>query len=83
MTVGLHPAYVRGEAYLAAHEGGKAAGEFQKIIDHRVLALNPVGALAHLTLPVPMLYKETQSKPKRHIKISSRSGKMPTPIYKS
>jgi eukaryotic-like serine/threonine-protein kinase len=50
MTVGLHPAYVRGEAYLAAHEGGKAAGEFQKIIDHRVLALNPVGALAHLDL---------------------------------
>jgi predicted Zn-dependent protease len=50
MTVGLHPAYVRGEAYLAAHEGGKAAGELQKIIDHRVLALNPVGALAHLDL---------------------------------
>ena len=38
--------YVRGKAYLAAHEGSKAAGEFQKIIDHRVLALNPIGALA-------------------------------------
>ena len=47
---GLHPIYVRGEAYLAAHEGSKAAGEFQKIIDHRVLVLNPIGALAHLGL---------------------------------
>ena len=31
MTVGLHPIYVRGEAYLAAHDGSKAAGEFQRI----------------------------------------------------
>ena len=50
MTVGLHPIYVRGEAYLAAHDGSKAAAEFQKIVDHRVLVLNPVGALAHLDL---------------------------------
>jgi eukaryotic-like serine/threonine-protein kinase len=50
MTVGLHPIYVRGQAYLAAHEGSKAAGEFQKIIDHRVLVLNPTGALAQLGL---------------------------------
>ena len=48
---GLYPAYVRGEAYLAAHDGGKAAGEFQKIIDHPGVALNePIGALAHLQL---------------------------------
>jgi eukaryotic-like serine/threonine-protein kinase len=40
---GLDPIYLRGEAYLEAHEGGKAAGEFQKIIDHRVLVLNPIG----------------------------------------
>ncbi len=50
IVAGLHPIYVRGEAYLAAHEGNKAAGEFQKIIDHRVLALNPIGALAQLGL---------------------------------
>ena len=49
-TVGLHPIYVRGEAYLAAHDGSKAAAEFQKIVDHCVLVLNPVGALAHLDL---------------------------------
>jgi hypothetical protein len=28
----LYPVFVRGEAYLAAHEGSKAAIEFQKII---------------------------------------------------
>ena len=31
----LQPAYVRGEAYLQMHEGGKAGEEFQKIVDHR------------------------------------------------
>ena len=29
------PAYVRGEAYLAAHRGAEARAEFQKILDHR------------------------------------------------
>ena len=47
---GLYPVYVRGEAYLAAHEGAKAAGEFQKIADRRGIGLNPLGALAHLGL---------------------------------
>jgi DNA-binding winged helix-turn-helix (wHTH) protein/Flp pilus assembly protein TadD len=47
----LYPVYVRGEAYLAAHEGGKAVAEFQKILDHRGIVLNePIGALAHLQL---------------------------------
>jgi len=47
---GLYPVYVRGKAYLAAREGSKAASEFQKIIDHRSIALNPLGALANLGL---------------------------------
>jgi DNA-binding winged helix-turn-helix (wHTH) protein len=47
----LYPAYVRGLAYLAAHEGAEAAGEFQKIVDHRgVVVSDPIGALAHLQL---------------------------------
>ena len=47
----LYPVYVRGEAYLAAHQGKEAAGEFQKILDHRGIVLNePIGALAHLQL---------------------------------
>jgi len=47
----LYPVYVRGEAYLAAHHGGEAAAEFQKILDHRGIVLNePICALAHLQL---------------------------------
>jgi eukaryotic-like serine/threonine-protein kinase len=47
----LYPVYVRGEAYLAAHQGSKAEAEFQKILDHRGIVLNePIGALAHLQL---------------------------------
>jgi tetratricopeptide (TPR) repeat protein len=47
----MFPTYVRGEAYLALHQGSKAAGEFQKIVDHRGLVLNrPIGPLAYLGL---------------------------------
>ena len=62
MSVGLHPIFVRGQAYLAAHEGSKAAGEFQRIIDHRVLVLNPVGALAHLNLARAYVLQSNTSK---------------------
>jgi tetratricopeptide (TPR) repeat protein len=48
---GLYPVYVRGEAFLAAHQGAEAAAEFQKLLDHRGIVLaDPVGALAHLQL---------------------------------
>ncbi|HXU19302.1 MAG TPA: hypothetical protein VN788_01830, partial [Verrucomicrobiae bacterium] len=41
----------RGEAYLAAHRGSEAAGEFQKILDHRGIVGDAViGALAHLQI---------------------------------
>jgi len=47
----LYPVYVRGEAYLAARDGNRAAGEFQKILDHRGIVLyEPIGALANLQL---------------------------------
>jgi eukaryotic-like serine/threonine-protein kinase len=47
----MYPIYVRGQAYLAAHEGSEAAAEFQKILDHRGIVLNePIGALAHLQI---------------------------------
>ena len=36
----LYPVYVRGEAYLAAHRGGEAAAEFQRILDHPAI-VNP------------------------------------------
>jgi len=47
----FYPAYVRGEAYLAARQGTEAAAEFQKILDYRgLVAADPIGALAHLQL---------------------------------
>jgi tetratricopeptide (TPR) repeat protein len=47
----LYPAYVRGLAYLAAHQGAEAVAEFQKILDHRgIVICDPVGALAHMQL---------------------------------
>jgi len=50
-TPALHPVYVRGEAYLVAHQGTEAAAEFQKILDQRGVVLNePIGALARLGL---------------------------------
>jgi eukaryotic-like serine/threonine-protein kinase len=45
----LYPTYVRGQAYLAAGQGGAAAAEFQKIIDHSGIVWNCwTGALARL-----------------------------------
>jgi eukaryotic-like serine/threonine-protein kinase len=47
----FYPVYVRGEAYLALHQGAEAAAEFQKILDHRgIVAGDAIGALAHLGL---------------------------------
>ena len=46
-----YPIYLRGEAYLAAHQGPAAAAEFQKILDHPGLILNdPIAPLARLGL---------------------------------
>ncbi len=47
----LYPAYVRGQAYLLAHNGTAAAAEFQKLLDHRGIVGNFVtGSLAHLQI---------------------------------
>ena len=43
----LYPIYIRGQVYLAAHNGPAATVEFQKLIDHAGIVLNyPTGALA-------------------------------------
>jgi hypothetical protein len=45
----MFPAYIRGQAYLAARQGKEAATEFQKILDHNGIVWNCwTGALAHL-----------------------------------
>jgi len=47
----LYPAYMRGEAYLMAHNGSAAVAEFQKLLDHRGLIANDItGSLAHLEI---------------------------------
>jgi serine/threonine protein kinase len=47
----LYPPYVRGQTYLALHQGKEAAAEFQKFIDHRtIVASSPLAALARLGL---------------------------------
>jgi serine/threonine protein kinase/tetratricopeptide (TPR) repeat protein len=51
LNIALYPVYVRGQAYLAAHEGAAAAAEFQKILGHPGVVVNePIGALAQLGL---------------------------------
>jgi len=48
---GLHSAYIRGDALVAAHRYTEATAEFQKILDHRgIVGADPIGALAHLQL---------------------------------
>jgi eukaryotic-like serine/threonine-protein kinase len=50
-SLDLYPVYVRGEAFLASHQGSEAAAEFQKIIDWPgVVQSAPIGALAHLEI---------------------------------
>ena len=48
---GLHSAYVRGQALVAARRFAEAAAEFQKILDHRgIVGSDPIGALVHLQI---------------------------------
>jgi Tfp pilus assembly protein PilF len=42
--------YVRGMAYLAAHQGARATAEFQKVLDYPNIAFSGSRALAHLGL---------------------------------
>jgi serine/threonine protein kinase/tetratricopeptide (TPR) repeat protein len=61
----MYPVFVRGEAYLAAHQGREAAAEFQKILDQRGISLNqPIRALAHLDLARAYLLQADTAKAK-------------------
>ncbi len=47
----LYPVYIRGQAYLAAHQGAEAAREFQEIVNHRGVTIGDAfSVLAHLGL---------------------------------
>jgi tetratricopeptide (TPR) repeat protein len=68
VEVFLCPAYLRGEAYLMLHNGGAAAAEFQKFIDHYGLVMNfPWGVLARLGLARAYAL-EAQTDPAAHDK---------------
>jgi tetratricopeptide (TPR) repeat protein len=48
---GLHSAYVRGEALMAARQYAEAAAEFQKVLNHPgIVGTDPIGVLAYLQL---------------------------------
>jgi tetratricopeptide (TPR) repeat protein len=94
----LYPVYVRGEAYLAAGQDSAAAAEFQKILDHSGIVWNCwTGALAHLGVARANAFSRGPFKdrgrermptspavaPSPPTKISSRSGKTPTPTSPS
>jgi eukaryotic-like serine/threonine-protein kinase len=89
----LYTIYVRGEAYLAAGQGGAAAVEFQKILDHSGIVCNCwTGALAHLGLARSNALRAKTSQGadadaargrSPPTKISSHSGKTPTPTSPS
>ncbi len=66
MGVGaLYPIYVRGEAYLAEHQGAKAAAEFQRILDHRGIVLSdPIGVLARLQVGRALVLSGDKAKAK-------------------
>jgi eukaryotic-like serine/threonine-protein kinase len=50
-TAPLFPVYLRGQAFLAMHDGVRAAAEFQKYVDHPGVVKNyPLAALARLGL---------------------------------
>jgi serine/threonine protein kinase len=50
-TIPLYPAYFRGQAYLATHQGALAVAEFQKVLKYRFLdGGDPIGSLANLGL---------------------------------
>jgi serine/threonine protein kinase/predicted Zn-dependent protease len=47
----LYPAYVRGEAYLAAKRGAEAAAEFRKILSNPgIVYSDPIGAVARMQI---------------------------------
>jgi serine/threonine protein kinase/tetratricopeptide (TPR) repeat protein len=61
----LYTAYVRGLAYLNAHQGREAAAEFQKILDARTIVVSdPIGALAHLQLGRALALSANKTKAK-------------------
>jgi serine/threonine protein kinase/tetratricopeptide (TPR) repeat protein len=84
---GLHSAYVRGEALIAARRYAEAAAEFQKILDHRgIVGADPIGPLAHLQLGKAFSLSGDKSKAKaayQHFLVLWKDADPDIPILKS
>ncbi len=83
--VGLYPVYVRGEAYLAAHQGTEAAG---RVPENPRPSRNrtPTSRSERwrtFKSAERMFCKATPQKPRRRIRIFSRYGKTPTRKFQS
>jgi eukaryotic-like serine/threonine-protein kinase len=62
----LYPIYVRGKAYLDAHQPANAAAEFRRILDHRSIVLvDPMDAMARLQLARALVLSGDTAKAKR------------------
>ena len=62
----LYPIYVRGTAYLTAHQSAQAVAEFQRILDHRSIVLvDPIDAMARLQLARALALSGDTAKAKR------------------
>ena len=47
----MYPTYIRGQAYMATHNGNAASAEFRKVLEHRGVVQNGLlGALSRLQL---------------------------------
>jgi len=80
----MAPVYVRGQAYLRARNGTGAAGEFQKMLDHRAMLGNSLfAAFAHLGLARACALTGNTPRVAQPIKTFSPSGKTPTPTSPS
>jgi Tfp pilus assembly protein PilF len=78
----MEAAYVRGLAYLAAHQGAEAARQFQKSLYHRGIVISdPIGALAHLQLGRAYALSGDKTKAKSAYQDFLRSGKMRTRTF--
>jgi eukaryotic-like serine/threonine-protein kinase len=80
----LYPPYVRGQAYLALHEGKEAAAEFQKFVDHRTIVANsPLASLARLGLARAYALQGDTTRARSAYQTSSRYGKTPIRTFPS
>ena len=80
----MYPTYIRGQAYLSAHNGSAAAAEFKKILEHPGVVMNCIlGALARLQLAVADFMIGDRTMPTPSTNNFSLCGKMRIPTSPS